>query len=314
MFGRSFLVAGLLLLLAGTAPAAVEFDLTDDFSTATNPFGPWVLWRAPGQPFPICQADYLQNGQHVRAWADEPFALPMHVPVWGPAPADGDYIWAHGAEFDRTGTNVTSAVWTSPAAGTVTMRGAVCEGARWGRWMRWQLWHEQTLLTGGDICSPGTYTSDHPWDFAAGSGGGAALVLAVQSGERIELRLTSLSEGGNLGESLLVRWHLSLGGTSPAALPTVAVTRLLPPAPNPFNPRTTLTGEVAHGGPATLAVFDLAGRLVRTLLTTANADPGPLVAEWDGRDDAGRACPSGRYVARLTCVGGGDAVGLTLAR
>lgn len=304
----------ILLLAAMPAVAALEFDLAADFSTVTNPFGPWVLWRAPGSPFPYCQPDYMQNGANYRAWADEPFPLPMHVPVWGPGPAGTDYVWAHGAEFDRTGSNVTSAVWTAPAAGALTITGAVWEGSNNHRSLRWQLWHDGTLLTGGDITTDGTYTPEHPFDFAAGSGGAGALTGAVAAGERLEFRLTSLSEGGNLGDSLQIRLHLSLDTTSPAPLPLPATARLLPPQPNPFNPRTQLRAEVTRAGAARLAVFDLAGRLVRTLVDEPMRAAGPLDATWDGRDDHGRACPSGRYVARLTCAGGDDATGLTLVR
>jgi hypothetical protein len=304
----------ILLLAAVPAVAALEFDLAADFSTVTNPFGSWVLWRAPGMPFPTCQPDYMQDRTDVRAWADQPFPLPMHVPVWGPGLAGTDYVWAHGAEFDRTGTNVTSAVWTAPAAGMLTITGSAWQGAHNYRSMRWQLWHGEVLLTGGDITTDGTWTFEHPFDFAAGTGGPGALVRDVALGDRLELRLTSLSEGGNLGDSLLLRLHLSLDNTSPAPLPTPVAARLLPPQPNPFNPCTQLRAEVTRAGAARLAVFDLAGRCVRVLVDASSLAAGPLAATWDGRDAAGRACPSGRYVARLTSAGGDDAVGLTLVR
>ena len=309
------LMALALLLAAGAAAAAQDFDLATEFSTETNPCGSWVLWRAPGSPFPTCQPDYTQDGTNFRAWADAPFPEQWHVPVWGPGPAGTQSVWAHGAEFDRTGTNVTSAVWTSPTDGVVTLSGAIWEGAHNGRPMRWGLWHGDTLLSGGDFSSNGTYTLEHPWDFAAGSGGAGALTCAVAAGERLELRLTSLGEGGNLGESVVMRLHLRLDTTSAAPLPAAATrSRLLPPRPNPFNPRTSLRAEVTAAGPARLAVFDLAGRRVRTLVDAAAVPAGPLDAEWDGRDDAGRACPSGRYVARLSCADGDDAADLTLVR
>lgn len=236
------------------------------------------------------------------------------MPVWGASGEPAGWTWAHGAEFDRTGSDVTSAVWTSPAAGEVTISGVICEGAHWFRWMRWEIWHAGTLLTGGDICSDGTYTTDHPWNFAAGSGGPGALVCPVLPDEQIELRLTSLGEGGNLGESLLMQLHISLREPTSAPLPAATTVRLLPPAPNPFNPRTTLSAEITHEGPVCLAVFDLTGKLVRTLLDAPSVAPGRLVVDWNGCDDAGRACPSGQYVARLSSAEGVGAVGMTLAR
>ena len=47
-----------------------------------------------------------------------------------------------------------------------------------------------------------------------------------------------------------------------------------------------------------LALFDLAGRRVRTLVS-AQLAAGPQSITWDGRDDSGRAQASGVYFARL---------------
>jgi hypothetical protein len=76
--------------------------------------------------------------------------------------------------------------------------------------------------------------------------------------------------------------------------------RLAQNVPNPFNPRTTIRFEApgASGGAVELAVFDLLGQRVRTLVS------GPLEAEsyelmWDGTDEMGRDVSSGVYVARL---------------
>ena len=83
--------------------------------------------------------------------------------------------------------------------------------------------------------------------------------------------------------------------TPPAAGATFALDA---PWPNPFNPATTLGFHVDRDGPVTLRVYDLQGRLVRTLVD------GPLPAgrhqtRWDGRDRAGRTVPAGVYLARL---------------
>jgi len=68
--------------------------------------------------------------------------------------------------------------------------------------------------------------------------------------------------------------------------------------PNPFNPQTTLTVDLARAGDVQLSVYDGAGRLVRTLLR-AHLVAGRHPVVWDGRDDAGRPLPSGVYEARL---------------
>lgn len=65
--------------------------------------------------------------------------------------------------------------------------------------------------------------------------------------------------------------------------------------PNPFNPATTISYEIPEGagGSATLRVYDLAGRVVSTLLDGA-VEPGSHALRFDARDLA-----SGSYFYRL---------------
>lgn len=78
---------------------------------------------------------------------------------------------------------------------------------------------------------------------------------------------------------------------------------LLPPAPNPFNPTTTLTYDVPPGGGTVLLqVFDVGGREIRTLVGEHRA-AGRHQVVWDGQDSGGRGVPSGAYLCRLTAGG-----------
>jgi hypothetical protein len=67
-------------------------------------------------------------------------------------------------------------------------------------------------------------------------------------------------------------------------------------SPNPFNPQTEISFTIDSGREVHLAVFDLRGRLVKVLLDEDRA-PGLHSAIWNGRDDSGRAQPSGVYLA-----------------
>ncbi len=78
-----------------------------------------------------------------------------------------------------------------------------------------------------------------------------------------------------------------------------AATRLGRASPNPFNPSTTIDFEIAHSGPVTLAVYDVAGRLVRRLVDN-RLEAGVHAASWDGRDEHQRAMSSGVYYYRLS--------------
>ena len=75
-------------------------------------------------------------------------------------------------------------------------------------------------------------------------------------------------------------------------------------APNPFNPRTTLTYSTPEAGPVALRIYDAEGRLVRTLFEGAS-EAGEFSLTWDGRDDTGRGATSGVYFSRLETAAGG---------
>lgn len=95
--------------------------------------------------------------------------------------------------------------------------------------------------------------------------------------------------------------------------PAAATLRLLAPAPNPCNPRTTIRFELARDGGVTLAVHDLAGRRLRTL-SQGYLRAGEYQVPWDGRDDAGRAVASGAYLVRLVGDDGAAARRVTVVR
>ncbi len=81
--------------------------------------------------------------------------------------------------------------------------------------------------------------------------------------------------------------------------PAARSTRLVGAWPNPFNPSTAISFDLADDGPVRLHVYDLSGRRLRTLLDgTVGAGYNHQVI-WDGRDDAGNDLPSGVYFLRL---------------
>lgn len=68
--------------------------------------------------------------------------------------------------------------------------------------------------------------------------------------------------------------------------------------PNPFNPSTLISFTVPRRTLVTLAVFDVTGRHVTTLINEMHSG-GRSTVTWDGRDAAGRAVASGVYYYRL---------------
>jgi hypothetical protein len=77
---------------------------------------------------------------------------------------------------------------------------------------------------------------------------------------------------------------------------------LHPVYPNPFNPRTNISLDLARGGPIDLAVYTLSGRRVRELIR-GYRPAGAVLTTWNGVDDFGRGVASGVYLLRLEAVG-----------
>jgi hypothetical protein len=68
--------------------------------------------------------------------------------------------------------------------------------------------------------------------------------------------------------------------------------------PNPFNPSTTIPFTLGQPAQVELGVYDLAGRLVKTLVSEYRW-AGHYSATWMGDDEAGRDVASGMYVLWL---------------
>ena len=69
--------------------------------------------------------------------------------------------------------------------------------------------------------------------------------------------------------------------------------------PNPFNPTTTISFSLLEKTHAVLSIYDVAGRLVTTLVDD-ELDEGLQEGTWDGKDANGSAVGSGVYFCRLT--------------
>jgi len=105
------------------------------------------------------------------------------------------------------------------------------------------------------------------------------------------LRAVARDAAGNLGwdqgEAFVI-----LGGATDA--PVATTFSLGPCVPNPFNPRAEIRYTTTSEARIVVAVHDLRGRRVRTLVDGAHR-VGPHRVTWDGRDDLGRDLPSGVY-------------------
>ncbi|MBI1325054.1 PEP-CTERM sorting domain-containing protein [bacterium] len=192
-------ICGLVLAsvsnVQATKGADLIYDIKDDWSDVNNPNGAWQLNKAPNSPFTVNQSDWAGNGTNQKAWADAASPGTAHVPAWMKVTntsiftagfVDVGTIVMHGAEEARTGTDLSSLVWTSPLAGTVTITGGMWKEVN-TRSMRWEIRKDGTLLSLGDLNAVDPYTKTNPYDFSAGSGGAGAMTFSVSAGTKVEL-------------------------------------------------------------------------------------------------------------------------------
>ena len=71
--------------------------------------------------------------------------------------------------------------------------------------------------------------------------------------------------------------------------------KLLHNYPNPFNPSTTIEYEILKSGNVEISVYDLSGRLVKTLLNKSQ-QKGDYKVEWDATNQSEQKVSSGFYV------------------
>ncbi|MFL3044535.1 MAG: T9SS type A sorting domain-containing protein [Candidatus Neomarinimicrobiota bacterium] len=71
--------------------------------------------------------------------------------------------------------------------------------------------------------------------------------------------------------------------------------------PNPFNPVTAIPYEAPIGGQLTIGIYDLRGKLVRTLINDKQS-VSPGIVYWNGKSDNEKPLPSGVYFYRLSAV------------
>ncbi len=83
--------------------------------------------------------------------------------------------------------------------------------------------------------------------------------------------------------------------------------------PNPFNPGTTIRFGLPQPARVSLAVYNLLGERIRTLIG-GQVSAGLHKIAWDGRDEAGRNVSSGVYFYRLETDGFSEAVKMLLLR
>ena len=171
-----------------------------------------------------------------------------------------------------------------------------------------------------------TATINRDYDISAVTSTGTGLdVLASVDGDQLRVLVYSLSgnslpagEGtfislAGLDEATISSVDLSTAGGTTARVTFSQPVAELPGRfelnqnyPNPFNPETRIVFNLYTDARARLAVFDLLGREIKTLIDETLA-AGDHSVVWDGKDAVGRPVASGVYFYRLETAAGSDA-------
>jgi len=139
---------------------------------------------------------------------------------------------------------------------------------------------------------------------AAAPAPGAQVAVAFRYSRDLDLGCTNWDS--TLGNYLFLNT-----GTLVGAPETTPLGFSLAAAPNPLRARTVLRYRGEGAGAASLAIFDLQGRRVKSL--HAGALPGGLLSwEWDARDEGGQRQAAGVYFARFVADGHEASVKLIL--
>jgi hypothetical protein len=154
-------------------------------------------------------------------------------------------------------------------------------------------------LAGADHSSPGGVGE------AIRESGGSSTSLVP--GETLSLQFTPIERDPERvrdfflsarGSFELARDQGSTELSGAASAPAAWVFGIGPARPNPSFGTATIDYTLAHKVQVQLLVYDVAGRLVRTLVKQ-ELPAGPQSAAWDGRDDRGQRVGGGVYLYRL---------------
>lgn len=142
----------------------------------------------------------------------------------------------------------------------------------------------------GSVISGCPSPDNHSWGLASTQGNLLGIPNSIWSSGLDTDTLYSLDAAGTsaIGEGASTRDRLGVS--------------LHANVPNPFNPRTTLRFSLAAGGSTDLAVYDLAGCRVTTLISET-VPAGLHQVVWDGTDRDGRPLSSGVFLAILRSQG-----------
>jgi hypothetical protein len=141
------------------------------------------------------------------------------------------------------------------------------------------------------VAAPAPADSEYAW------------TVPVDHTTTARVRVIAVDDAGHVGQDGSDADFTLTTASDVEAMAPVTRTWLEPPAPNPFNPSTVIRYSILETGPVRLAVYDVHGRRVRSLVNAVQPGPRWYGHTWDGRDEVGRPSASGVYLVELQAPG-----------
>jgi len=286
-------------------PDGKIWDMYSDVPGGTSPYE--YAWGETGQG---ATEGLGYNREHTwpQSWFNS--ASPMVSDLWNLFPSDAKVNgYRANYPYGKVGTATTTSLNGSKVGNNVSpgYSGTVFEpiDAYKGDLARFH-WYMNTRYFGQDATWPGSPSTDGaeflPWARELYRQWHAQDPPAWKERMRngaIYLIQNNRNPYVDHPEFLEMIWDsTAVTAVDPFARETASLS-LHPIAPNPFSAWTTIAFDLPRNAPVTLAIFDLAGRRVRSLAEGAWLEAGPHACRWDGRNDAGARSEAGLYFLRM---------------
>ncbi len=269
--------------------------------TIQNNFGNWYSTEITLVD-PLGYGDYIFTTEGRLDLLDPDVVLGMFIWQYGPC-YDPSYVWwgpynEFDIEFSRWGNpgsdigQFVAQPWDWP--GNISRFDATfSSGETTSHAFRWLHDRVECRSWRGGPHDESTSVQIYSWSYSGPH-------IARPEQPRVHINLWHINTPASDQEVVLDAFtFVPEGGPTAAKGDTPVATSYLADArPNPFNPTTTIGYTMLTDGFAEIAIYDVSGRLVRTLVS-GNATAGFNEVVWDGRDDSGSRVASGVYLYQL---------------
>ena len=210
-------------------------------------------------------------------------ALTINDPAWATL-ANGNYRWAVKAIYTA---NVTSVPAFSNTLQKQVVTGMISGVVR----------QQNNQPIPGATVTAGTFSA------TTNNSGAYSIILptGTYSVTATATNYTSVTQQNivvNPNQTTTVNFILPVGSDADDPSAPVTATELKGNYPNPFNPSTTISYSVKEPALVTLAIYNVKGQKVKTLVSEQKAS-GNFQVVWNGKDENNRPVSSGVYYYRM---------------